>query len=245
MIKKWVIPDIHGCFKTLEMLIEKQIKPNKNDHLIFLGDYIDRGPDSKAVIDYIMKMQQDEYNITVLMGNHEDYCVRAYDEDVRNRGFLGFRRKTKIQREWEMYGGQQALESFNVDWPKDIPEKYIDWMRNLEYFTHVDDFVIVHAGLNFKKEDPYSDKRAMIWIRDFRVDSSKIDNKKVIHGHVPVSLEFIELALKSADYKFMPLDNGVYFNDRVGYGNLLALELTEMKYMVQSLMDEVTYKQPR
>ena len=96
MIKKWVIPDIHGCFRTLKVLIENQIKPNKNDHLIFLGDYIDRGPDSKSVIDYIMKMQQDEFNITVLMGNHEDYCIRAYDADVNNKGFLGFRRKTKI-----------------------------------------------------------------------------------------------------------------------------------------------------
>jgi len=245
MIKKWVIPDIHGCFLTLKMLIEKQIMPNKNDHLIFLGDYIDRGPGSKAVIDYIMKMQEDEYNITVLMGNHEDYCIRAYDEDIKKGSFLGFRRKTKIQREWELYGGKQALESFKVDRPKDIPVKYIDWMRGLEYYIHVDNFVIVHAGLNFKKEDPYEDKRAMIWIRDFRVKPEKIDNRLVIHGHVPVNLEFIELALNNNEYQFMALDNGVYFTGRAGYGNLVALELTEMKYTIQSLMDDVTYKQPR
>jgi len=130
MIKKWVIPDIHGCAKTLSTLIENQIKPHKNDHLIFLGDYIDRGPDSKGVIDYIMNLERNEYNVTALLGNHEDYCVRAYDEDIKNKGFLGFRRKTKIQQEWEMYGGLQALQSFDVEWPKDIQEKYIDWMRN-------------------------------------------------------------------------------------------------------------------
>ena len=245
MIKKWVIPDIHGCAKTLSTLIENQIKPNKNDHLIFLGDYIDRGPDSKGVIDYIMNLERNEYNVTALLGNHEDYCVRAYDDDIKNKGFLGFRRKTKIQQEWEMYGGLQALQSFDVEWPKDIPEKYIDWMRNRDYFIEVDDFIIVHAGLNFKKDDPFSDKRAMIWIRDFKVDKDKIFNKKVVHGHVPVSLEFIEISLNNPDYKFIDLDNGVYFNDRAGYGNLVALELTEMKYTIQSLMDEVSYRQPR
>jgi serine/threonine protein phosphatase 1 len=118
-------------------------------------------------------------------------------------------------------------------------------MRNLKYYFHLDDYVIVHAGLNFKNEDPYSDKRAMIWIRDFTVDSEKISNKKVIHGHVPVNLEFIELSINNPEYKFIALDNGVYFNNRVGYGNLIALELTEMKYKIQSLMDEVTFKQQR
>jgi len=85
----------------------------------------------------------------------------------------------------------------------------------------------------------------MIWIRDFKVDKDKIFNKKVVHGHVPVSLEFIEISLNNPDYKFIDLDNGVYFNDRAGYGNLVALELTEMKYTIQSLMDEVSYRQPR
>ena len=245
MIKKWVIPDIHGCFLTLKALIENQIKPNKNDHLIFLGDYIDRGPDSKGVIDYIMELQKNNYNITALMGNHEDYCIRAYDEDVKNKGFLGFRKKTKIQREWEMYGGIQALDSFDVEWPKDIPEVYINWVRNLDYYTEVDDYIIVHAGLNFKEDDPFKDKRAMIWIRDFKVDIEKINNKKVIHGHVPVNLEFIDLSLVSSDYKFIALDNGVYYTGKAGYGNLVALELTEMKYTIQSLMDDITYRQPR
>jgi len=245
MIKKWVIPDIHGCFLTLKTLIENQIKPNKNDRLIFLGDYIDRGPDSKGVIDYIMELQKNNYNVTALMGNHEDYCIRAYDEDIKNKGFLGFRKKTKIQKEWEIYGGIQALDSFDVEWPKDIPEKYIEWMKNLDYYTEVDNYIIVHAGLNFKEENPFTDKRAMIWIRDFKVDMDKISNKKVIHGHVPVNLEFIELSLKNPDYKFIDLDNGVYFNDRAGYGNLVALELNEMKYTIQSLMDDITYRQPR
>lgn len=242
MIKKWVIPDIHGCVRTVKTLIENQIKPNKNDQLIFIGDYIDRGPDSKGVIDYIMSLQENDYNVVALMGNHEDYCVRAYEEDKKHRGFLGFRSKSRVQKEWEVHGGIQTMESFDATSPKDIPEKYINWMKSLPYFIEVDNFVIVHAGLNFNVEDPFSDKRSMIWIRDFKVDKEKINNKKVIHGHVPVNLEFIDLSIDNPDYKFIDLDNGVYFDDRAGYGNLLALELGTMKYTIQSLMDEVAYR---
>ncbi len=242
MAKKWVIPDIHGCVRTLKFLIEQQIKPEAGDELFFLGDYIDRGPDSKGVIDYIMGLQEAGHNLKLLMGNHEDYCIRAYEEDQKNKGFMGFRSKTKIQKEWETYGGKEALESFKVDSPRDIPQKYIDWMRKLQYYALTDDFVIVHAGLNFKEDDPFSDTRSMLWIRDYQVDKSKIRGRRVIHGHVPVNLEFIDTCVRENGYKFIDLDNGVYFDNRSGYGNLVALELTEMRYVVQSLMDEITFK---
>jgi serine/threonine protein phosphatase 1 len=242
MAKKWVIPDIHGCVRTLKFLIEQQIKPEVGDELFFLGDYIDRGPDSKGVIDYIMGLQEAGHNLKLLMGNHEDYCIRAYEEDQKNKGFMGFRSKTKIQKEWETYGGKEALESFKVDSPRDIPQKYIDWMRKLQYYALTDDFVIVHAGLNFKEDDPFSDTRSMLWIRDYQVDKSKIRGRRVIHGHVPVNLEFIDTCVRENGYKFIDLDNGVYFDNRSGYGNLVALELTEMRYVVQSLMDEITFK---
>ena len=57
MNRRWVIPDIHGCINTLKQLIETGIMPTKEDELYFLGDYIDRGPDGRGVIDYIMSMQ--------------------------------------------------------------------------------------------------------------------------------------------------------------------------------------------
>jgi len=82
----------------------------------------------------------------------------------------------------------------------------------------------------------------MLWIRDYQVDKSKIRGRRVIHGHVPVNLEFIDTCVRENGYKFIDLDNGVYFDNRSGYGNLVALELTEMRYVVQSLMDEITFK---
>ncbi len=100
MREHWVIPDIHGCVKTLRSLIEDMIKPSKHDWLYFLGDYIDRGPDSKGVIDYLMYLQQEDYNIRTLMGNHEDYLLKAYDEELNLKKAIGI--QTKKQKEKRM-----------------------------------------------------------------------------------------------------------------------------------------------
>ncbi len=242
MTKTWIIPDIHGCAETFAMLLDQLIKPNKNDKLIFLGDYIDRGPDSKRVIDIIMDLQKREFDITALIGNHEDYCIKAWEEDKNKKTFFGFHTKSKIQKEWEVFGGKETLESFDAYRPSEIPEKYIDWMRNLDYYVKLEKFIVVHAGFNFKIDDPFSDKRSMLWVRDYEVIPEKINNRRVIHGHVPVNLEFIDLAINNNSYKFIDLDNGVYMARKAGYGNLLALEVNSMEYVAQPLIDEVTYK---
>ena len=129
------------------------------------------------------------------------------------------------------------MESFQVAELKDFTTEYIKWMQQLEYFIELDDFILVHAGLNFRAEDPFKDKDSMLWIRDFDVVPEKIKNKRVIHGHVPVSLEFIDLSIKNKGYKFIDLDNGCYMTKREGFGNLVALELTSMDYKVQYNLD--------
>jgi len=241
MAKTWVIPDIHGCAETLKFLLEDHIKPEKKDHLIFLGDYIDRGPNSKGVIDIIMNLEKHGYHVTALKGNHEDSCINAWQDDKRRKGFLGHRSKTRMQKEWEAYGGKETMKSFGVVWAHEIPEKYIQWLQSLTYFIELDQFIAVHAGLNFKVSDPLQDTRAMMWIKDYEIIPEKINNKRVIHGHVPVNLEFIDLSIKSKSYGFIDLDNGIYMNQKAGYGNLVALELNRMEYKIQSLADEVIY----
>jgi serine/threonine protein phosphatase 1 len=141
-----------------------------------------------------------------------------------------------------VFGGKETLESFDAYRPSEIPEKYIDWMRNLDYYIKLEKFIVVHAGFNFKIDDPFSDKRSMLWVRDYEVIPEKINNRRVIHGHVPVNLEFIDLAINNNSYKFIDLDNGVYMARKAGYGNLLALEVNSMEYVAQPLIDEVTYK---
>lgn len=238
MDKEWVIGDIHGCIETLKGLIEDQIRPGKNDRLFFLGDYIDRGPGSKAVIDYIMALQADGFPIRLLKGNHEDYLVKAFDVEQSKKSFLGMGRKDKKTKEWLFHGGKACIQSFGVKSVKDIPAKYIQWLRDLEYYIELDNFFLVHAGFNFEKEDPFEDQDSMLWVRDYNIKPEKVKFKKVIHGHMPVSLELIDMSVNNyKKYDFIDLDNGVYMTRRQGFGNLIGLELKSMEYKIQFNLD--------
>lgn len=233
MKRRWVIPDIHGCITTLKQLIETCIVPTKEDELYFLGDYIDRGPDGRGVIDYIMSMQSQGYNIGYLVGNHEYYCMNAFNMDKHR--FLG---KSKIHKEWERYGAKTTLKSFGAKRPRQIDEKYIDWMHKGHYFIELDDYILVHAGMNFNIDNPFDDTMSMMWARDFKVDRTKTGGKKIIHGHVPVEYSLIQLFIESEGYDFIALDNGVYYRDqKVGFGNLMALELNSMQLIAQPNCD--------
>lgn len=236
MNNRWVIPDIHGSVKTLQTLVKYLIVPDKDDQLYFLGDFIDRGPDSKGVIDYIMQLQK-ETNVDYIIGNHEYYCLKSYEEDKKIRHGL-FSSKPKIQREWEQYGGKETLKSFGVKYPGDIPQEYIDWMKRGKYFIETDKYVLVHAGMNFTIDNPFEDTFAMLWARDFKVDRDKIHGKKVLHGHVAVDVEFIDLLIKTHQSDFIALDNGVYYKDRTGFGNLLAFNIDTDELIIQANVDD-------
>ncbi len=129
------------------------------------------------------------------------------------------------------------MESFKISNLIDFPTEYLDWMRKLEYYVEVDKFFLVHAGFNFKKENPFDDTNSMLWTRDYDIQPEKVKHKKIIHGHVPVNLEFIDMSIKMKSYWFIDLDNGCYMNTREGFGNLVALELNSMEYVVQYNLD--------
>ena len=237
MRKIWVIPDIHGCSKTLKALIEERIRPSRTDLLYFLGDYIDRGPDAKGVIDFLMSLQEDEYSIRFLKGNHEDYLLRTHSDTTLQKKILGIPLPNKFRKDWIRHGGKATLKSFGVSDVHDIPGQYIEWMKNLELYIELDSFFLVHAGFNFEIENPFEDFHSMLWIKDFKVNPEKVSHKKIIHGHVPVSLDFINLVCNTPTFDFIDLDNGIYMDGKEGFGNLVALELTSMEMVVQSNLD--------
>jgi serine/threonine protein phosphatase 1 len=237
MREHWVIPDIHGCAKTLRALIEDLIQPSKHDWLYFLGDYIDRGPYSKEVVDYIIYLQKEDYNIRTLMGNHEEYLIKSFEDELNLKSIMGIKQTNKKKKEWLFHGGKDTMKSFGLTDLKDFPKEYLEWMKNLEYYIELDNFFLVHAGFNFKLKNPFEDKNSMLWIREYDIDKKKVGNKRIIHGHVPVSLEFIDLNIKNKNYQYIDLDNGAYMTKRDGFGNLIALELNSMEYKVQYNLD--------
>jgi len=237
MPKRWVIPDIHGCSKTVKALVGNLIKPSRNDELYFLGDYVDRGPDSKGVIDFIRALEKDGYTVSCLKGNHEDFMVELYDAEMKAKNSWWHRLGDRKNKVWMDIGGKTTLESFETDSIRKVPAEYIEWMRGLKYNIQLDNFVLVHAGLNFKNPDPFEDQRAMLWLRDYEIQPERIGGRRIIHGHVPVNMELIVLSVKNRIYKFIDLDNGPYITGKDGFGNLVALELESMQMVIQNNLD--------
>ena len=237
MRKQWVIPDIHGYINTLKCLVEERIKPSREDELYFLGDYIDRGPDARGVIDYIRGLQNDGYSITPLKGNHENFMVELYDAELRPETSWLFNFNKSKRQAWDKVGGKATLESFGVSGLKEVPPDYVEWMRDLTYYIELDDFVLVHAGLNFMKMDPFSDKEAMLWSRDYEIIPRKIGNRRIIHGHTPQSMDQIMHSYHDKSLPAFDIDNGPYLNGFPGFGSLVALELTEMELVIQENRD--------
>ncbi|WP_207430105.1 metallophosphoesterase family protein [Sabulibacter ruber] len=220
-MSRYAISDIHGCLKTFRYMVEEVIKLKYRDRLYLLGDYIDRGPDSKGVLDYIMKLKKDSYRVYTLCGNHEDMMMKARDNSIYHTS-------------WMFNGGKEALKSFRAETIKDVRFTYWDFMEELEPFIELDDYLLVHAGFNFAAPDPAADRHTLMWSRTFEVDKSKLGRRKIVHGHTPIPLERMRAAIKDPTALVINIDGGCVFKDKFGYLtalNLDTLELHTVKYM--------------
>jgi serine/threonine protein phosphatase 1 len=224
--RSFAISDIHGCAATFKLLVEKVIGLSKSDKLFLLGDYIDRGPDSKEVLDYIRMMSENGYQVFPIKGNHEEMLIRAYESER----FLDL---------WLLNGGGNTLESFHASSIDDIPPEYISFLKSLPYYYTSDHFIMVHAGINFDIRNPMEDTESMMWLRNFEVDLKKTGGRGVIHGHTPVSLIRIQESILNFGVKHkINIDNGCVFGQNDFYGNLCALQLENLKIYLQEYAEK-------
>ncbi len=208
------ISDIHGCLNTFKALL-RQIKFSKSDHLFLVGDFIDRGPNSKGVIDYIWELQTTGHNITCIKGNHEQMMLDSLVD-------------LQQARRWLHHGGSQTLDSFGVDHLKEVTKKYIRWMQTLPHFALEEDYIFVHAGLNFDMPNPMEDKNSMLWIRNWYsdVNFNWLGKRIIVHGHTPFKKTSIEEMFSKIDHlQVLDIDAGCCF-DYEGLGHLCAVDLT-------------------
>ncbi|MBK7872513.1 MAG: serine/threonine protein phosphatase [Saprospiraceae bacterium] len=221
-MRKFAISDIHGCNKTFLALLEK-IQFSTADELYLLGDYIDRGPDSKGVIDSIFNLQKTGYQVHCLLGNHELMILEAFsDEDVEDRNM----------NHWLMNGGVATIQSFvTKDGTPDIPDIYFQFAQNLQFYLELDDYILVHAGLNFRSLNPFADMESMLWIRNWynKIELEWLRGRVVVHGHTPIGRKAIEKQFnKLSKVPALNIDGGcVYFGKRDEMGDLCAFDLTE------------------
>jgi serine/threonine protein phosphatase 1 len=174
-----IIGDIHGCRRTLERLI-RQVEPDpRQDLVIFVGDYIDRGKDPKGVVDLILSLPGYPQQVRCLMGNHEAMFLDALSG--RNRSLHLFN------------GGRTTLKSYHIREaePARIPLDHLRFYQSLQHMIELEDAFVVHAG--FRPGIPV-DQQALedlVWIREPFIYSTYDFGKTVIFGHTVFPSPFI------------------------------------------------------
>lgn len=208
------IGDIHGCPQSLDALLE-EIDPTSDDHLLFVGDYIDRGPDSKGVIDRLLDLRE-EVKCTFLRGNHESLMLGYLDSGAFNL--------------WRVNGGVSTLQSYvgEDDSDFDIPEAHIEFVRNTKLYHETDDFFFVHAGLKpeltIEENLEEHDEKVFLWERGHLEAEEFAWEKPVVCGHTPQP-EPINRE------KLVLIDTGCVYHMQPGMGRLTAVRLPEREFI--------------
>jgi serine/threonine protein phosphatase 1 len=201
-MRLYAIGDVHGRLDLLASMHAQIAAEIERDgvadwRIVHLGDYVDRGPDSKGVIDFlILARERDSRNI-VLAGNH----------DI---GFLGFLDQPDPDGLFIRYGGVQTAQSYGVDltgighgvvaWATNalrsghadllraVPQGHVDFLRSLPYSATFGDFFFCHAGIRpgiaLEKQGAHD----LIWIREVFHTHSGLYPKVIVHGHTPHAL---------------------------------------------------------
>lgn len=188
----YIIGDIHGMYEPLCDLMDK-IKEHRIAHSVedpeicFVGDYVDRGPKSKDVLQYVKTLTESyggsEYKrITALMGNHEDMMYRA------------LRGSSWYKSIWLSNGGAECMESFgyNNDARALVGDEMIDWVANLPRYYVLNNVAIAHAGIDY--EDLLVSEHTeenLLWSRVLRMHPHEI-YKYTVHGHTPMNSALVD-----------------------------------------------------
>lgn len=191
----WAVGDIHGRLDLLQPLVEAIMadaaaSAAQRKVVVFLGDYVDRGPDSRGVIRYLADLPADRgIEWRFLKGNHEEAMLDFLDDPS-----AGAR--------WCEYGGDAALRSYGLR-PPELKHKVEAWARisadldhkltprerafleNLELSLSIGDYFFAHAGARPGEPLDRQSERDLMWIRNSFLDSEVEFEKVVVHGHTP------------------------------------------------------------
>jgi serine/threonine protein phosphatase 1 len=170
------VGDVHGSLAKLRELVERCEKFAAGAPLsfVFLGDYIDRGPDSAGVVRYLMELQALRgERLIALRGNHEsvllDVCDGVCPPDV-----------------WLSQGGDATLRSYRAARAQDLPATVLNWFRSLPLSHDDGRRFFVHAGVNPMLPLQAQEERDLIWIREPFLSARRDYGRLIVHGHTPL-----------------------------------------------------------
>ncbi|HIJ89967.1 MAG: metallophosphoesterase [Desulfobulbaceae bacterium] len=211
--KIFAIGDIHGCAAKLELLLNRLPFDRAQDTLVFLGDYLDRGPDAKGVLDQICQLRAEGVHVVTLMGNHE-YLLLEYHQSG-DQVLLPYLRRLGMENTLESYGcaSPSGLVSLNF-----MPKEHRDFLASLLPYWETEEYIFVHAGLRHDQPLVDQDISDLCEVRDPFLSHDRDYGRRVIFGHTPFATPLL------TPYRTC-IDTGAV------YGNLLtAVELPGLRF---------------
>jgi len=173
----YAIGDIHGSLRKLRGLMARcrEHADERPATFVFLGDYIDRGPESAGVVAYLIEMQSSPGERCIaLRGNHEAFA-------------LGVMEGTTDADHWLSQGGAETLLSYGVASAGDLPRQHVEWMRALPLTYDDGRRFFVHAGVDPTRPLDAQDDYDLLWIREPFLSSRRNFGRLVVHGHTPLA----------------------------------------------------------
>lgn len=189
--RAYVIGDIHAradlLAELLEMIAADAHDAPANRHIIFLGDFVDRGHESRKVIDITLQTNFPSFKRITLMGNHEEYMVRFMEEPLS-------------APEWLQFGGDATLLSYGVsiqpgvltpqkllkasdDLCQAVPAAHRHFLSDLQDTYDLGDYMFVHAGVDPNRRLDRQQPEDLRWIRDSFIEHTELYEKVIVHGH--------------------------------------------------------------
>lgn len=214
------IGDIHGCVKSLKALLRK-LKTFSDATFVFLGDYVDRGPDSKGVVDVLLDFSK-KHECVFLRGNHEQMFMEAiYHGDMEG---------------WFLNGGHSTYSSYSSALGRmKIPDEHEIFYRKTRFFYDTPEYLFVHAGLKADQtiqeslDDP-NNYESFLWERSHLYTRDNVWEKTVVFGHTPEPIPYV-------GENMLGIDTGCVYKSRDGLGTLTAVLLPDMEFIQQKCKD--------
>ncbi len=227
------VGDIHGCIDELSAMLEA-ISPAPDDTIVFLGDYVDRGPSSRDVIDRLIELRDSASCRTVfLRGNHEDMFLAFLGEGGRHGDAFLFN------------GGRMTLASYGVaahlrgeEARAKLPQSHLAFLHALQMHHLADPFLFVHAGISPLRALEDQREEDLLWIREEFIRNRHRLRQTVVFGHTPQREVLWHLPFK------IGLDTGCVYGNKLSSldftsGTLLQVERASRNVKRQDVSADV------
>lgn len=199
------IGDVHGCYDKFKTLVEKEIKINKNNEIICVGDIITKGSQNLELIEYILWLRKSSYNIKSVIGNHEYRILSLYYSD------------------YEMF--ELYLEKYNCeDLLMGELNEIINLLESFPFYIEMPNWIIAHSYFSTDMSSQI-DIRNMLGVSNFSgLSLTSIENKRQLYGHRAITIEELQNTIKQGS-RLINIDTGCVYEE---FGFLTAINLENM-----------------